>query len=102
MTDMISDNFNIDILDIRNISVLTDIFNKHFDPDKHVPILYLVLDINTLNDNNEIDVKLLMLEIEKPVDKNKKQLKRQYLKEKLKLNINNLLMYTEFIQNLVE
>ena len=94
MSDNItSDNFNIDILDIRNISVLTDIFNKHFDPDKHVPILYLVLDINSLDDNCFIDVKLLMLEI----DKNKKQLKRQYLKEKLKLNINNLFMYTEFM-----
>ena len=51
----IDNKLNIDILDIRNISVLTDIFNKHFDEEKHVPILYLVLDINTL------DVKLLML-----------------------------------------
>lgn len=72
---MISDKSNIDILNITNNYLLTDIFNKHFDPDKHVPILYLVLDIpqgpkaiNSLNDNNEIDVKLLMLEI----DKNKK------------------------------
>ena len=63
---------NLDILDIRNISVLTDIFNKHFDPDKHVPILYLVLQTDTLKNTGLIDVKLLMLEVEKPVDKNKK------------------------------
>lgn len=56
-------------MNIRNNYLLTDIFNKHFDPDKHVPILYLVLDLDTLKDNNEIDVKLLMLEVEKPVDK---------------------------------
>ena len=43
--DMISDKSNIDILNITNNYLLTDIFNKHFDPDKHVPILYLVLDI---------------------------------------------------------
>lgn len=42
--DMNSDNkLNIDILDIRNNYVLTDIFNKHFDEEKHVPLLYLVL-----------------------------------------------------------
>ena len=41
---MNSDNkLNIDILDIRNNYVLTDIFNKHFDEEKHVPLLYLVL-----------------------------------------------------------
>ena len=62
----IYNKLNIDIqgfnapLDIRNISVLTDIFNKHFDEEKHVPILYLVLDINTLK-NDTLDVKLLML-----------------------------------------
>lgn len=74
-----SDNSNIDILDITNNYLLTDIFNKHFDPDKHVPILYLVLDIqegpnatDTLKNTGLIDVKLLMLEVEKPVDKNKK------------------------------
>ena len=67
-----------------------------------MPILYLVLQIpegpnatDTLADKGFLDVKLLMLEIDK--NKNKKQLKRQYLKEKLKMNINNLLMYTEFI-----
>ena len=42
--DMNSDNkLNIDILDIRNNYVLTNIFNKHFDEEKHVTILYLVL-----------------------------------------------------------
>lgn len=61
---------NIDILDIRNISVLTDIFNKHFDEETHVPLLYLVLDTNTLNDAELIEVKLLMLEVDK--DKKKK------------------------------
>ena len=50
------------LLDIRNISVLTDIFNKHFDPDKHVPVLYLVLDTDSLNDEGLLDIKLLMLE----------------------------------------
>lgn len=30
-------------LDMTNIDVLKDIFNKHFDEEKHVPILYLVL-----------------------------------------------------------
>lgn len=59
-------------MNIRNNYLLTDIFNKHFDPDKHVPILYLVLDINTLDDKGFLDIKLLMLEVEKPVDKNKK------------------------------
>lgn len=57
MTDM-TDN----ILNVRNISVLTDIFNKHFDEDKHVPLLYLVLQTDTLNDTGLLDVKLLMLE----------------------------------------
>ena len=76
MTDMNNDNnTNIDILNVRNNYVLTDIFNKHFDEEKHVPVLYLVLDLNTLNDNGFIDVKLLMLEkplektIEKPLEK---------------------------------
>lgn len=55
-------------MNIRNNYLLTDIFNKYFDPDKYVPILYLVLDINTLNNEGFIDVKPLMLE----VDKNKK------------------------------
>ena len=71
-TDMTNDNkLNIDIpdndniLNIRNNYILTDIFNKHFDEEKHVPVLYLVLDINTLDDKGLIDVKLLMLEIEK-------------------------------------
>lgn len=50
------------ILDIRNINILTDVFNKHFDEDKHVPVLYLVLDTNTLKHNELIDVKLLLLE----------------------------------------
>ena len=81
------------ILNIRNNYLLTDIFNKHFNPDKHVPILYLVLQTDTLKNNGFIDIKLLMLE----VDKNKKQLKRQYLKEKLKMNINNLIEYNEYI-----
>lgn len=31
------------ILDMTNINVLKDIFNKHFDEQKHVPVLYLVL-----------------------------------------------------------
>ena len=70
MTDINNDNNpNIDILNVRNNYVLTDIFNKHFDEEKHVPILYLVLDIpegpkalKTLKDNGLIDVKLLMLE----------------------------------------
>ena len=54
-------------LNIRNNYILTDIFNKHFDPDKHVPILYLVLDLDTLDDNTGlIAVKPLILEIEKP------------------------------------
>lgn len=65
MTDMNTDNDNnnpnIDILNVRNNYVLTDIFNKHFDEEKHVPILYLVLDLDTLKDNGLIDVKLLML-----------------------------------------
>ena len=62
---------DIDILNIRNNYVLTDIFNKHFDEEKHVPVLYLVLDINTLKDDGLIDVKLLMLEksLEKPLEK---------------------------------
>lgn len=58
----IDNKLNIDILDIRNISVLTDIFNKHFDEDKHVPLLYLVLQTDTLIDTGLLDVKLLMLE----------------------------------------
>lgn len=60
---------NDDILNIRNNYVLTDIFNKYFDEEKHVPILYLILDIpegpnaiNALKDDGLIDVKLLMLE----------------------------------------
>ena len=64
----IDNKLNIDIqgfntpLDIRNISVLTDIFNKHFDEEKHVPILYLVLDIPAGPEAiNTLDVKLLML-----------------------------------------
>lgn len=71
-TDIINDNSNIDIqgvntlLDITNNYILTDIFNRHFDPDKHVPLLYLVLDTNTLDDNTGLlDVKPLMLEIDK-------------------------------------
>ena len=60
--DMIDNNNpNIDILNFRNNYLLTDIFNKHFDEEKHVPILYLVLDLDTLKDNGLIDVKLLML-----------------------------------------
>ena len=103
-----NDNSNIDIqgfnapLDIRNNYVLTDIFNKHFDEEKHVPLLYLVLDINTLDNDTEpvsgprlLDVKLLMLEVEKNVDKKTKCLKRHYLNETLKMNINNLIGYTE-------
>ena len=35
---------------MTNINILTDVFNKYFDEDKHVPLLYLVLDTNTLND----------------------------------------------------
>ena len=65
MIDMTNDN----ILNIRNNYILTDIFNKYFDEEKHVPILYLVLDIpegpeaiNTLNNEGIIDVKLLILE----------------------------------------
>lgn len=61
-----SDSDNI--LNIRNNYILTDIFNKYFDEEKHVPILYLVLDIpegpealDTLNNNGLLDVKLLML-----------------------------------------
>ena len=62
-----------------------------------MPLLYLVLDIPEVpNDDGLIDIKLLMLEIEKPVNKNKR-IKRLYLNEKLKLNINNLLMYTEYM-----
>ena len=60
---------NDNILNIRNNYILTDIFNKYFDEEKHVPILYLVLDIpegpeaiNTLNNEGIIDVKLLILE----------------------------------------
>ena len=56
-----NNNPNIDILNVRNNYLLTDIFNKHFDEEKHVPILYLVLDLDTLKDNGLIDVKLLML-----------------------------------------
>ena len=59
--DIIDNNPNIDILNIRNNYILTDIFDKHFDEEKHVPILYLVLDLDTLKDNGLIDVKLLML-----------------------------------------
>lgn len=59
--DIIDNNPNIDILNIRNNYILTDIFDKHFDEEKHVPILYLVLDLDTLKDNDLIDVKLLML-----------------------------------------
>lgn len=61
MTVMTNDN----ILNIRNNYVLTDIFNKYFDPDKHVPILYLVLDTDSLDDASLLDVKLLLLEVEK-------------------------------------
>ena len=69
---MLDDN---NILNIRNNYLLTDIFNKHFDPDKHVPILYLVLQTDTLKNNGFIDIKLLMLEktlkktLEKPLKK---------------------------------
>lgn len=49
------------IFDLRNDDILTDIFNKYFDEDKHVPLLYLVLDTNTLNDAGLIDIKLLLL-----------------------------------------
>ena len=35
-------------LDITNTNILSDIFDKYFDEDKHVPVLYLVLDTNTL------------------------------------------------------
>ena len=66
---MLDDN---NILNIRNNYLLTDIFNKHFDPDKHVPILYLVLQTDTLKNNGFIDIKLLMLEKPLEVDKNKK------------------------------
>lgn len=61
MTVMTNDN----ILNIRNNYVLTDIFNKYFDPDKHVPILYLVLDTDSLDDASLLDVKLLLLKVEK-------------------------------------
>lgn len=77
-TDINNNKLNIDIqdddniLNIRNNYILTDIFNKYFDEEKHVPLLYLVLDIpegpeaiNTLDDKGLIDVKLLMLEVEK-------------------------------------
>lgn len=59
MTEMINDNkLNIDIqdndndniLNIRNNYLLTDVFNKYFDEEKHVPLLYLVLQTDTLND----------------------------------------------------
>ena len=69
---MLDDN---NILNMRNNYLLTDIFNKHFDPDKHVPILYLVLQTDTLKNNGFIDIKLLMLEktlkktLEKPLKK---------------------------------
>lgn len=50
MTDIKeNNNLNIDIqdndniLNIRNNYILTDIFNKYFDEEKHVPVLYLVL-----------------------------------------------------------
>lgn len=56
---------NDNILNIRNNYVLTDIFNKYFDPDKHVPILYLVLDTDSLDDASLLDVKLLLLKVEK-------------------------------------
>ena len=61
---MLDDN---NILNIRNNYLLTDIFNKHFDEEKHVPVLYLVLQTDTLKDDGLIDVKLLMLE--KPLEK---------------------------------
>lgn len=61
MTVMTNDN----ILNIRNNYVLTDIFNKYFDPYKHVPILYLVLDTDSLDDASLLDVKLLLLKVEK-------------------------------------
>ena len=64
--DDLNDKLDIDILNIRNNYVLTDIFNKYFDEEKHVPLLYLVLDTNTLDtDTCLIDVKLLLLEVEK-------------------------------------
>lgn len=47
MTDMTN---NDNILNIRNSYLLTDVFNKYFDEEKHVPLLYLVLDLDTLND----------------------------------------------------
>ena len=43
-------------------NILTDVFNKYFDEDKHVPLLYLVLQTDTLNDDGLLDVKLLMLQ----------------------------------------
>lgn len=52
-------------MNIRNNYLLTDIFNKYFDPDKHVPILYLVLQIDSLDDDGLLDVKPLMLEVDK-------------------------------------
>ena len=45
--------------------------NKYFDEDKHVPILYLVLNLDTLKDNGLIDVKLLMLEKPLEIEKTK-------------------------------
>lgn len=63
-----------------------------------MPVLYLVLDLDTLNDEGLLDVKLLMLEKSKGLKrKSNAGLKRLYLDEKLKMNINNLLMYTDFI-----
>lgn len=61
MTD-IKENNNPNILNIRNNYVLTDIFNKYFDEDKYVPLLYLVLQTDTLKEDGLIDVKLLLLE----------------------------------------
>lgn len=58
---MILDDLNI-TLDMTNINILKDIFNKYFDEEKHVPVLYLVLDTNTLKHNEIINIKLLMLE----------------------------------------
>ena len=51
------------ILNVRNNYLLTDVFNKYFDEDKHVPLLYLVLQTDTLNEDGLLDVKLLMLEV---------------------------------------
>ena len=47
----VNDDDNDNILNIRNNYLLTDIFNKYFDEDKYVPLLYLVLDIDTLDDD---------------------------------------------------